>query len=161
MRHPIYPSLEALVAPETLGALEGRPVAMVHVTSFATADSASGSVFLALETEGGNGAEPGETRRRYLIKRSSPACDWIVRATSDSGREALLWVEGILDRLPPEVGHTILAAAWDKGLRDASGTGKIRGEGDAGEGGWALLLRDVRPSLLPDRFAPLPPEDNA
>src|SRR5262249_42018076 len=111
-----------------------------------------GSAFLAIETRGPS----GEPQRRYRVKRSGPARDWIMRATADPGREALLWVKGILDRLPPETGHTILAVA-----RDASQTGEAdRVDGATGGGGWALLLRDVGSSLLPGRFAPLSPEDN-
>src|SRR5262249_48713964 len=126
MRHPIYPNLEALLASETLSALESRRVAAVRVAPFATADSASGSAFLRVETEGVSGEA-----RRYLVKRGSLASDWIMRATVDPGREALLWVEGLLDRLPSEVGQTILAAARDAKRRDAGGIDGISTEDGA------------------------------
>src|SRR5262249_54277971 len=104
-----------------------------------------------------------------LVKRGSLASDWIMRATVDPGREALLWVEGLLDRLPSEVGQTILAAARDAKRRDAGGIDGISTENGAtrpggGEGagseGWALLLRDVSASLLPSRFAAITSTQN-
>jgi hypothetical protein len=54
-----------------------------------------------------------------------------MRATDDRlGREALAWTSGLLDRLPPEVTHPIVAAARD---------------GD----GWAILMHDVTDALFP------------
>src|SRR5262249_2193951 len=74
------------------------------------------------------------------------------------------------DRLPLEVGHTILAVARDAGQWGASGTEEIGAEADATEvgaedrtasEGWALLLRDVSTSLLPSRFEAITSEENA
>ena len=54
-----------------------------------------------------------------------------MRATDDDrGREALAWTSGLLDRLPAEVTHPILACA-----RDVDG--------------WAILMRDVGDALFP------------
>ena len=141
MQHSVAPSLDALLAPATFAALEGRAVTAVRMSPFATADSASGSAFLRVETEGA----PGTPGGRYLVKRIGRDRDWLMRATSDPGREALLWRDGVFDRLPPEAGATILAAARD----DPNGEG------------WALLLRDVALALLPSRFEDISPADNA
>jgi hypothetical protein len=66
-----------------------------------------------------------------VVKRVSGEWDWIMRATDDRlGREALVWTSGLLDRLPPEVTHPIVAAARD---------------GD----GWAILMHDVTDALIP------------
>jgi hypothetical protein len=43
------------------------------------------------------------------VKRFSPKTDLLMAALGDVvGREYILWSRGILDRLPPEVGHTIV-----------------------------------------------------
>jgi aminoglycoside phosphotransferase (APT) family kinase protein len=67
--------------------------------------------------------------RRLVVKRLSRD-DWVARSTHDDGREASLWTEGVLARLPPEIDHAVLAAG--------------RGE----TGAW-LLMRDVSDELLP------------
>jgi hypothetical protein len=46
------------------------------------------------------------------------------------GREALVWTSGLLDRLPANLGHPYLACARD------------------GDDAWAILMRDVAPTLL-------------
>jgi hypothetical protein len=82
-----------------------------------------------------------------VLKRVSREWDWIMRATGDDqGREALAWTSGLLDRLPAEVTHPILACA-----RDASG--------------WAILMRDANSTLFPphDPYigTPISPADDA
>jgi hypothetical protein len=58
-----------------------------------------------------------------------------MRATNDQlGREAGVWKAGLLDQLPAEIGHSYLACARD---------------GD----GWAILMRDIGPSLILNRGA--------
>ncbi|MCP4282975.1 MAG: hypothetical protein GY792_00765, partial [Gammaproteobacteria bacterium] len=52
-----------------------------------------------------------------------------------------LWQHGILDRLPEEIEHTVVACATD-------GTGR------------AILMRDVRETLLPDSEQPISEEDH-
>lgn len=50
---------------------------------------------------------------RVVVKRVRRADDLVMLATDDrTGREAELWSRGILDRLPPGVGHAVLAAGW-------------------------------------------------
>ena len=73
-----------------------------------------------------------------MVKLSSPACDWIVRGTADSrGREVLVWSTGLLDRLPPEITHPVIACARD-------------------EEGWAILMHDVSDQLIPDPLGASP-----
>jgi hypothetical protein len=67
--------------------------------------------------------------RRLVVKRLS-ADDWVARATHDGGREASLWIDGVLGRMPREIDHAVLAA------------------GREGTGTW-LLMRDVSDELLP------------
>ena len=85
-----------------------------------------------------------------------------MRATDDAGREALLWRDGIFDRLPREVQATIVAVARDDGERDGGrqDAGGTYG-GRAASDGWALLLRDVSSTLLPPRFEPITAERSA
>jgi hypothetical protein len=110
-----------------LAALTGRPVSDARLVALPAPESAySGSRLLAVETNGGIGP-------RLLVKRIAPAWDYFMRVTDDErGREMLAWHTGLLDRLPPELGHAVLACAHD---------------GD----GWAILMRDVGPSLLARR----------
>jgi hypothetical protein len=63
-----------------------------------------------------------------------------MRATDDhAGREARAWTSGLLDRLPPEMTHPIIACACDGN-------------------GWALLMHDVSGALFPphDPYIGLP-----
>lgn len=124
MRHEPYATLDELLAPETLSGLTGAAVTSVQRLPFTGGHSASGSGFLAVETNEGRGP-------RFVVKLSSPECDWIVRATGDTaGREVLVWASGLLDRLPPEITHPVLACAR---------TGV----------GWAILMRNVASDLIP------------
>jgi aminoglycoside phosphotransferase (APT) family kinase protein len=67
--------------------------------------------------------------RRLVVKRLS-GDDWVARVTHDGGREASLWMDGVLARMPREIDHAVLAA------------------GREGTGTW-LLMRDVSDELLP------------
>jgi hypothetical protein len=125
MHYESYASLDAMLALETLSRLAGTPVTSVRRVPFVGGHSASGSSFLAIETNEADGP-------RLVLKQSSPACDWIVRATADTrGREVLAWESGLLDRLPPEITHPILACARD-------------------ESGWSILMRDVSEEMMVD-----------
>jgi len=47
--------------------------------------------------------------RRLIVKSFSPKTDLLMAALGDLvGREYVLWSRGILDRLPPEVGHAVV-----------------------------------------------------
>jgi hypothetical protein len=124
MHHELSPSLDDLVHPASLSALAGHPITAARRLPFAGGHAASGSHLLAIETNDGRGP-------RFIVKRVSLAWDWIMRATNDRlGREAQAWAGGLLDRLPPEITHPVLACAHD---------------GD----GWAILMRDVSDALFP------------
>lgn len=64
-----------------------------------------------------------------MVKYLTPGCDWQARATGDSGREALLYLDGTLDRLPPALSHAVVAA-------------EPYGQG------WAVISRDVGGRLM-------------
>ena len=130
----LYGSLEELVSPAALSQLERRPVSGVRVEPFTSAyGGVSGNSFLSVETVGAD-----EQTRAYIVKRTAPAWDIIMRISGDTAcREMLVWQQGLLDRLPPEVGHTVVAGALD------------------GEG-WALLLRDISQQMHPCQSWPDP-----
>ncbi|MGZ6966435.1 MAG: phosphotransferase, partial [Acidimicrobiia bacterium] len=72
--------------------------------------------------------------RRLVVKRMSPAFDITMRLTGDSvGREYVLWREGVLDALPPGIGHAVVDG-WQEGdetvlvMRDLGA--RIRGWND-------------------------------
>jgi hypothetical protein len=122
--HHTFVSLDELLAPRTLSQLARIAISTVRREPFTGGNTASGSHLLAIETNHGCGP-------RFVVKRVSREWDWIMRATDDRvGREALTWSSGLLDRLPPEVTHAIVACADD---------------GD----GWAILMRDVSGFLFP------------
>lgn len=82
--------------------------------------------------EGSSGATVYRARLRdgstVVVKHAVPTADWLMRATRDRGREALLWEAGVFDRLPPQVECPIVSA---------------RRAGD----GWLIVMRDVEPAL--------------
>jgi hypothetical protein len=124
-------SLDEMLSPKTLSRLCGESIGSVVLAPFTGGHSASGSSFLAVETNDGHGP-------RFVVKLSSPACDWIVRATGDEcGREVLVWSSGLLDQLPPEIVHPVVACAQDGA-------------------GWAILMRDVSDDLLRDPMGTTP-----
>lgn len=59
-----------------------------------------------------------------VVKHLSPAADWMMRTTGDPGREALLFTDGVYDRLPGTLRATPLA------VREVSD-------------GWIVVMRDV------------------
>jgi len=47
--------------------------------------------------------------RRLVVKRFSPSSDLVMALTGDTvGREYQLWHRGVLDRLPPQLAHTVV-----------------------------------------------------
>ncbi|MBA2597867.1 MAG: phosphotransferase [Chloroflexia bacterium] len=132
-----YSSLDELLAPKTLTQLIGCSITSAQRGPFVGGHSASGSEFLAIKTNDGQGP-------RLVVKRSSPECDWIVRGTDDRfGREVLVWTSGLLDRLPPEITHPVIACARARE-------------------GWAILMHDVSHQLMPDPMghSPIPEADH-
>jgi Phosphotransferase enzyme family len=68
---------------------------------------------------------------RYVLKYQDPRDDWLLRATNDPGcRYVLLWERGLLERMPGQIDHAVVAANYD---------------GEVG----MVLLRDVTDCLLP------------
>ena len=124
MGHTPFASIDELLAPEILSRLVGSAITSARRLPFTGGHAASGSHLLAIETNGGDGP-------RFVLKCVSPEWDWIMRATEDHvGRETLAWTSGLLDRLPPEAAHPIVACAHN------------------GAGG-TILMRDVGDTLFP------------
>jgi hypothetical protein len=134
--HPLYTSLEDMTRPETVSTLVRQPIASVRLVPFQPVGSSSTqSEFLALETD--PVAEPG-----YVVKRMVQEQDWVMQTTDDRHWRAIaIWQHGVLDRLPAEIDHAIIACAVD-------GAGR------------AILLRDVSHALMPDG-TPRSSEDTA
>jgi hypothetical protein len=131
MRPALIDSVNLLLEPETLSGLTGDQVVSVRIAELDERASAwSGSGLSAIEVMLASGE-----RKRYVLKRVSAEWDYFMRATNDDlGREAGVWRAGLLDQLPPEIGHSYVACAND---------------GD----GWAILMRDIGPSLVLNRGA--------
>lgn len=118
-----------MLAPGALSTLVEHPVTSVHCLPLEADYAKSGSRFLVVETNNGQGP-------RYILKRISLAWDWLMRATDDRlCRSVTLWQRGLFDRMPPEIEHGIVTCAQN------------------GQG-WAILMRDVGTALVPySRFS--------
>jgi hypothetical protein len=109
---------------DSLSSLTGQRITSVRCQPLQAANAKSGSRLQVVETNEGQGP-------RFILKQTSLAWDWIMRATEDHlCRSVTLWQYGLFDRLPPETEHGVLACALD-------------------EQGWAILMQDVGPALLP------------
>ena len=118
----MYDNLEELLTLETLSGIEGHQLDSARVEPFQPYYSATGNHFLSVSTSAGKG-------HSYIVKRMSLEWDWIMHATQDHlCRDAQLWRAGILDRMPEEIDHAVVACARD---------------GD----GWAILMTDHRASF--------------
>jgi len=54
--------------------------------------------------------------QRLIVKRFSPSTDLVMALTGDTvGREYQLWSRGVLDRLPPQVGHPVVGGTGSAG----------------------------------------------
>ena len=75
--------------------------------------------------------------RRLVVKRMHPDFDLTMRLTGDTvGREFLLWRDGVLDALPPGIGHAVV-----DGWREDSGeTVLVMRDLGAGIRGWSDLV---------------------
>jgi len=111
-----------MLDPGNLAELTGRQVQTVDRQPFHSVDGHSGAkMWRVLANDG----------EQYILKRVSYSQDWIMQVTDDRRcRAVLAWTTGLLDRLPAHIAHETLACACD---------------GD----GWAILLRDVGPALIP------------
>ena len=70
-----------------------------------------------------------------VVKSMSREWDWMMRATRDKGRAALLWTTGVMDRLPPEIDPLIV---------------RIEREGPV----FRLYMRDLGPLVKTKRDLP-------
>jgi Ecdysteroid kinase-like family len=130
----LYGSLDDMLSLDVLSRLEGRTVTGVRRQPFTPPyGGVSGNSFLSIETVANDGH-----RRPYVVKRTAITWDIIMRVTGDTVcREMLVWRHGLLDLLPPEVGHTVVACTID-------------------DGGWALLMRDISDLMHPCQRWPDP-----
>ncbi len=78
--------------------------------------------------------------RRLVAKRVVPGANWLDRHSRNEGREALLFRDGVLDRVATAFDHAVVAIARD---------------GDA----WWVVMRDVSSELL-DVDSPITREQN-
>lgn len=67
--------------------------------------------------------------RQLVLKEIHPDWDWMMGATSDTGRAAELWASGAMDRCPPSIDPAIVAI-------------------ERAGGGWRLYMRDVSADFL-------------
>lgn len=124
LTHELLPDIQTLIAPEMLTALTGAAISRVQRLPLSSVDGLSGSKLEYLETNGGAGP-------RLVLKRIAYEWDWVMRVTGDTlCRAVLSWQSGLLDQLPPEISHEVLACA-----RDGNG--------------WAVLMNDVGSHLIP------------
>jgi hypothetical protein len=122
MRRAPVPTLDELIS----GASERVPLVQT--------DGKSGSTIERVVIDG----------ERYVLKVMHPDLDWIARVIGDIGCwPARLWTAGLLDEVPPEIDHAVVAVTL--------------GLGRNGWGG-ALLMRDVSEWLLPEGDATVPLE---
>ena len=121
-----YPSVDAMLEPSVLAGVLGRSVRSVALVPMeTTAWSSTEAIFQAVLVDG----EEGPTA---VIKRIRWSKDWHAIATDDTqGREVTIWEAGVLDRLPPAMGHAVQASARF-------------------EDGAALLMDDLGRHFLPD-----------
>jgi Phosphotransferase enzyme family len=131
--HRLHSSIEEMLSPQTLRSTLGRPVSDVRILEFSSVDGRSGGLLSSVEIDGS----------RFVLKRFAHETDVVMRLTDDlHARSVDLWVSGVLDRLPPQLVHGIVACSLD---------GKGR----------AILLEDFTGSLLPAREERLTEGDNA
>ena len=64
---------------------------------------------------------------RVVVKRFAPDDDIVMRLTGDrEGREVAMWLSGVFERLPPEIGHAVVGGWFEDGygvlvMRDLNG----------------------------------------
>ena len=130
--HVTHPSMEAMLEPSVLADLLERPVGSVALRPFTTAGwSSTEAAFHAVIVD-------GEAAPAAVIKQIRWSSDYHAIATDDiAGREIVIWESGVLERLPPEMGHAVRGAARF-------------------EDGAALLMDDLTAHLLPEGADPTP-----
>lgn len=136
MQHELYPNISEMTRPETLQGLVQQPLKKTCLAPFETNGwSSTEAQFLGVN--GCNGEEP-----RYIIKRLRRDKDWVMAATDDRHwRSITVWQLGLLDHLPEEIAHGVIACSAD-------------------EDGYAILMHNVSQDLLPED-QPVSETDNA
>lgn len=118
MKHTLFPTVEAMLAPKVMSEMTGLAITAVSQQPLSSEYGRSGSRILLVTTNNGDGP-------RFIMKRVSMAWDWLMRSTKDTlCRSVTLWQHGILDQMPSEINHGVVACSRD---------------GD----GWAILMEDV------------------
>lgn len=126
MTHTLYNTIEDMLRPGTLSTLMQRPITTARLVPFQTlGHSSTQSPFMAVVVN--NTEHPA-----YVLKHMIPERDWVMQMTGDRHRRMLaIWQHGLLDRLPEEIDHAIIACAVD-------GTK------------YALLMHNVTDTVWPD-----------
>jgi len=121
VENPLHDSVEAMLSPENLSELLGKPVTHVDRGDAAVWGNA-GSQFTPVDTDTGP----------LILKTMSMDSDWEMFATDDSAcRSVMTWQYGLLDRARPHLDAAVLACAR---------------EGDV----WAILMPDLSGRFLRD-----------
>jgi hypothetical protein len=136
MARRLYPSIKEMTRPHVVSDLVNRYVPATCLVPFETKGwSSTEAEFLGLTNCNGE-------RPRYIIKRLRRDTDWVMAATDDRHwRSITVWQQGLLDRLPEEIDHGVIACSID-------------------EDGYAILMHNVSQDLVPDD-TPLSEMDNA
>lgn len=136
MQHKLFANIAEMTQPKTLSGLVQQPLKETCLAPFETSGwSSTEAEFLGVN--GCNGDQP-----RFIIKRLRRDKDWVMEATDDSHwRSITVWQQGLLDHLPEEIDHGIIACSVD-------------------EDGYAILMHNVSQDLLPED-RPLSETDNA
>ena len=102
------------------------------VTDVRPSDARAGAVYQRLTADG----------QAYVLKRLSPATDWIMRVTGDHvHRPYQIWRAGVMDKAPDCLDHTVVAM-------------EMAGTGD--QAVLSVLMRDIGPHLVPPGDEPVP-----
>ena len=134
MEHTLFPTIEAMLAPGALSEMTGESITAVSQKPLSSEYGRSGSRILLISTNEGAGPT-------FILKRVSLAWDWLMRSTEDTlCRSVTLWQHGILDEMPPEIAHGVVACSRD---------------GD----GWAILMENVGDKIV--LFDPFTEAENA
>lgn len=103
-KYVLYDSVEEMLSPGVLSILLGRTVSQVTCRPFDNTNGFSGNQLFYVEAD----------RHKLVLKRMRPAVDWLAMGTHDHRCRAIrVWQYGLLDRIQPQMQHTILAACQD------------------------------------------------
>ncbi len=134
MEHTLFPTVKAMLAPDVMSEMTGQAITAVSQKPLMSEYGRSGSRILLVLTNEGQGPS-------YILKRVSLEWDWLMRSTEDTlCRSVTLWQYGILDQMPPEIAHGVVACSHD-GM------------------GWAILMENVSDKIV--LFDPFTEAENA